>query len=132
MSASVTTCRHRLPGRAVELPPSPSVACRAGRDVTPHGGRGRVQRWHGKCSLKETKFLSPEEIARAAQLEHRSWYMCFVAEPMTLSSFVSVEKMGASSMTPWRVTEEHRPPDNIQRSRKEVYRQSSILRHPLN
>jgi hypothetical protein len=52
--------------------------------------------------------------------------------PQDIGGEDNVEKMGASSMTPWRVTEEHRPPDNIQRSRKEVYRQSSILRHPLN
>lgn len=38
----------------------------------------------------------------------------------------------ATSITPWRVTEEHRPLGNIMRSRKEVYRQSSILRHRLN
>jgi hypothetical protein len=92
-------------------------------------------------------FLSPEEIARAAQMEHRPWYTCFVAEPVTLSLFVTiaklwlppqdiggednVEKMDASSMKPWRVTEEHRPPDNIQRSRKEVSRQSSILTPPV-
>ena len=35
-------------------------------------------------------------------------------------------------MTPWRVTEAHRPLGNIMRARKEVYRQSSILRHRLN
>jgi len=53
MPAFVTTCRHRLPGRSVEPPPSQPVACRAGRDVTPHGGRtsGRVQRWHEKCLM---------------------------------------------------------------------------------
>jgi hypothetical protein len=38
----------------------------------------------------------------------------------------------ATSITPWRVTEEHRPLGNIMRARKEVYRQSSILRHQLN
>jgi hypothetical protein len=38
----------------------------------------------------------------------------------------------ATSITPWRVTEEHRPLGNIMRARKEVYRQSSILRHRLN
>lgn len=42
------------------------------------------------------------------------------------------EAMDATSMTPWRVTEEHRPLGNLQRARKEVYRQSSILRHELN
>ncbi len=38
----------------------------------------------------------------------------------------------ATSLTPWRCTEDHRPLGNIMRSRKEVYRQSSILRHRLN
>jgi hypothetical protein len=39
------------------------------------------------------EFLSPEEIARAAQMEHRPWYTCFVAEPVTLSPFVTVAKL---------------------------------------
>src|SRR4029450_6542098 len=42
------------------------------------------------------------------------------------------EKMDKTSMTAWRVTEQHRPLGNIMRSRKEVYRQSSILRHQEN
>jgi hypothetical protein len=44
----------------------------------------------------------------------------------------NLERMDATSMTPWRVTEEHRPLGNIMRSRKEVYRLSSTLRHQLN
>jgi hypothetical protein len=40
--------------------------------------------------------------------------------------------MDATSMSPWRVTEEHRPLGNIMRSRKEVYRVSSTLRHQIN
>lgn len=44
----------------------------------------------------------------------------------------NLEKMDALSYTPWRVTAEHRPLGNIMRARKEVYRQSSILRHKLN
>jgi len=42
------------------------------------------------------------------------------------------EKMDKTSMSAWRVTEEHRPLGSIMRSRKEVYRQSSILRHQTN
>src|SRR5262249_1569469 len=42
------------------------------------------------------------------------------------------EKMDATSMSPWRVTAEHRPLGNIMRARKEVYRRSSKLRHELN
>jgi hypothetical protein len=42
------------------------------------------------------------------------------------------ERMDVTSMAAWRVTEEHRPLGNIMRSRKEAYRQSSILRHQMN
>jgi hypothetical protein len=42
------------------------------------------------------------------------------------------ERMDKTSMSPWRVTEEHRPLGGIMRSRLEVYRQSSILRHQVN
>ena len=42
------------------------------------------------------------------------------------------EKMDKTSMAAWRVTEEHRPLGSIMRSRKEAYRQSSILRHQAN
>jgi hypothetical protein len=42
------------------------------------------------------------------------------------------EKMDKTSMSAWRVTEQHRPLGNIMRSRKEVYRQSSMLRHEAN
>jgi predicted DNA-binding ribbon-helix-helix protein len=68
--------------------------------------------------------------------------------PEALSPFVTVAKlrlpqqdisgddnldlMDATSMSPWRVTEEHRPLGNIMRSRKEVYRVSSTLRHQIN
>jgi hypothetical protein len=40
--------------------------------------------------------------------------------------------MDALSFTPWRVTAEHEPLGNIMRTRKEVYRHSSIQRHKLN
>jgi hypothetical protein len=68
--------------------------------------------------------------------------------PEALSPFVTVAKLrlpqqdiggdenlalqDATSITPWRCTEDHRPLGNIMRARKEVYRQSSILRHRLN
>lgn len=44
----------------------------------------------------------------------------------------NLEQMDAISLTPWRCREEHRPLGNMQRTRKEVYRQSSLLRHELN
>jgi hypothetical protein len=39
---------------------------------------------------------------------------------------------GCHADYPWRCPEEHRPLGNLMRMRKEVYRQSSILRHALN
>jgi hypothetical protein len=44
----------------------------------------------------------------------------------------NLDRMDATSMSAWRVTEAHRPLGNIMRSRKEVYRTSSILRHQIN
>src|SRR4029079_16034851 len=68
--------------------------------------------------------------------------------PESLSPFVTVaklrlpqqdiggednfERMDKTSIAPWRVTEQHRPLGSIMRSRKEVYRQSSIVRHQEN
>ena len=44
----------------------------------------------------------------------------------------NLERMDATSMSPRRATEEHRPLGSIMRARKEVYRMSSILRRQLN
>jgi hypothetical protein len=44
----------------------------------------------------------------------------------------NVEKMDTLSFTPWRVTAEHAPLGSIMRSRREVYRRSSLLRHAVN
>ncbi|MCM2393261.1 catalase family protein [Streptomyces albipurpureus] len=44
----------------------------------------------------------------------------------------NLEIADATSITPWRVREEHRPLGEIQRVREEVYRQSSIERHRIN
>jgi hypothetical protein len=44
----------------------------------------------------------------------------------------NLEIMDALSFTAWRCTEAHRPLGNIQRTRKEVYRQSSLVRHEVN
>jgi hypothetical protein len=44
----------------------------------------------------------------------------------------NLEIMDAMSFTPWRCTAAHRPLGEIQRARKEVYRQSSLVRHQVN
>jgi hypothetical protein len=52
--------------------------------------------------------------------------------PQDVSGEDNLRKLDTLSLTPWRVTAEHRPLGNIMRVRKEVYRNASILRHKLN
>jgi hypothetical protein len=98
--------------------------------------------------LRERAFEFDIQVQLCVDLEHMPVEDLTVAWSETLSPFVTVaklrlplqdiegddnfEKMDATSMTPWRCTEDHRPLGNIQRARKEVYRQSSLLRHQLN
>jgi hypothetical protein len=49
-----------------------------------------------------------------------------------MSGEENLELQDATSIAAWRVTEEHRPLGSLMRTRKEAYRQSSILRHMLN
>jgi hypothetical protein len=88
------------------------------------------------------------QVQLCTDLTHMPVENVTVRWPETLSPFVTVAKlslpqqdiggednfqrMDMTSMSPWRVTEEHRPLGNIMRSRKEAYRQSSILRHNAN
>ena len=100
------------------------------------------------AELRERPFEFNIQVQLCMDLEHMPVEDLTVAWSETLSPFVTVaklrlpvqdiggddnlEKMDMTSMTQWRCTEEHRPVGNIQRSRKEVYRQASILRHQLN
>ena len=100
------------------------------------------------AELQERPYEFDIQVQLCVDLEHMPVEDVTVVWPETLSPFVTVAKlrlpqqdiggednfarMDATSMTPWRVTEEHRPLGNIMRSRKEVYRQVSILRHELN
>jgi hypothetical protein len=88
------------------------------------------------------------QVQLCADLEKMPIEDVTVEWPEQLSPFVTVarmrlpqqdisgqenqEQMDAISITPWRCTEEHRPLGNIMRARKEVYRQSSLLRHQIN
>ena len=88
------------------------------------------------------------QVQLCADLQNMPVEDVTVEWPEALSPFVTVAKVrvpqqdiggddnlemqDATSITPWRVTQEHRPLGNIMRARKEVYRQSSILRHKLN
>jgi hypothetical protein len=100
------------------------------------------------AELKEHPYEFDLQVQLCVDLEKMPVEDVTVEWPEALSPFVTVakvrlpqqdisgddiqEQMDATSITPWRVTEEHRPLGNIMRARKEVYRQASILRHELN
>jgi hypothetical protein len=100
------------------------------------------------AELKERPYEFDIQVQLCVDLEKMPIEDVTVEWPEALSPFVTVakvrlpqqdisgddnqEQMDATSITPWRVTEEHRPLGNIMRARKEVYRQSSLLRHELN
>lgn len=88
------------------------------------------------------------QVQLCADLENNPVDNTAVAWPESIAPFVTVarldipaqdisspsnlEKADATSITPWRTREEHRPLGEINQLRREVYRRSSILRHGLN
>src|SRR5262245_49207610 len=100
------------------------------------------------AELRERPYEFEIQVQLCTDLARMPVEKTTVLWPESLSPFVTVarlrlprqdiggednfERMDATSMTPWRVTEEHRPLGSIMRSRKEVYRQSSLLRHDVN
>ena len=100
------------------------------------------------AELQERPFEFDLQVQLCVDLERMPVEDVTVEWPEALSQFVTVAKMrlpqqdisgediqkqmDATSITPWRVTEEHRPLGNTMRMRKEVYWQSSLLRHELN
>ena len=100
------------------------------------------------AELRKQPYEFDVQVQLCADLARMPVEKTTVVWPESLSPFVTVaklrlpqqdiggednfEKMDKTSMTAWRVTEQHRPLGNIMRSRKEVYRQSSILRHQAN
>ncbi|HEV7684242.1 MAG TPA: catalase family protein [Pyrinomonadaceae bacterium] len=100
------------------------------------------------AELRERPYEFDVQVQLSTDLARMPVEKTTVRWPESLSPYVTVaklrlpqqdiggednfEKMDKTSMSPWRVTEEHRPLGSIMRSRKEVYRQSSILRHQTN
>lgn len=100
------------------------------------------------AELRERPYAFDLQIQLCADLDRMPVEDLTVEWPTELSPFVTVARlnlprqdiggdqnlvrMDALSFTPWRCTAAHRPLGNIQLARKEVYRQSSILRHRLN
>jgi hypothetical protein len=100
------------------------------------------------AELRERPYEFDVQVQLSTDLVRMPVEKTTVVWPESLSPFVTVaklrlpqqdisgednfEKMDKTSMSPWRVTEDHRPLGSIMRSRKEVYRQSSLLRHQTN
>jgi hypothetical protein len=100
------------------------------------------------AELRERPYEFDVQVQLCVDLDRMPVEDVTVEWPEQLSPFVTVAKlrlprqdiggddnleaMDAVSLTPWRCTATHRPLGNIMRARKEVYRQSSILRHRLN
>src|SRR5262249_35556205 len=100
------------------------------------------------AELRERPYEFDIQVQLSTDLARMPVEKTTVVWPESLSPYVTVaklrppqqdiggadnfERMDKTSMSPWRVTEAHRPLGNIMRSRKEVYRQSSILRHQEN
>ena len=100
------------------------------------------------AELRERPFEFDVQVQLCTDLARMPVEKTTVLWPESLSPYVAVaklrlpkqdiggednfEKMDKTSMTPWRVTDQHRPLGSIMRSRKEVYRQSSTLRHETN
>ncbi len=100
------------------------------------------------AELRERPYEFDIQVQLSTDLDRMPVERTTVRWPESLSPYVTVaklrlpqqdigaednfERMDKTSMSPWRVTEEHRPLGSIMRSRKEVYRQSSILRHDTN
>jgi hypothetical protein len=100
------------------------------------------------AELRERPYEFDVQVQLCTDLDQMPVEDTTVRWPEALSPFVTVAKlrlpqqdiggednlarMDATSMSPWRVTEEHRPLGNIMRVRKQVYRQSSTMRHQVN
>ncbi|MEU7908916.1 catalase family protein [Actinoplanes sp. NPDC049118] len=100
------------------------------------------------AELRDRPYTFDIQVQLCADLQRMPVEDLTVEWPEKLSPFVTVaklrlpqqdisgddnlRKMDALSFTPWRVTAAHAPLGELMRARKEVYRQSSILRHELN
>ncbi|MGH9969166.1 MAG: catalase family protein [Pyrinomonadaceae bacterium] len=100
------------------------------------------------AELRERPYEFDVQVQLSMDLDQMPVEKTTVRWPESFSPFVTVaklripqqdiggednfERMDKTSMSAWRVTEEHRPLGSIMRSRKEVYKQSSILRHQTN
>ncbi|MBV9622528.1 MAG: catalase family protein [Acidobacteria bacterium] len=132
----------------IRVAPVQSFADRVTRRALDPNSSEQVFRPALVAELRERPYEFDVQVQLCADLAQMPVEKTTVVWPESLSPFVTVaklrlpqqdisgednfEKMDKTSMSAWRVTEEHRPLGSIMRSRKEVYRQSSILRHREN
>jgi hypothetical protein len=132
----------------VRFTPTPDSAARVERRMLDPASGPDMFRNGLVAELRERPYGFDIQVQLCVDLERTPVEDLTVLWPEALSPFVTVarlrlpqqdigggdnfEVMDRTSMTPWRVTEAHRPLGNIQRARKEVYRTASILRHQLN
>jgi len=132
----------------VRFAPVQSFADKVVRRVLDPTSAEQVYRPALVAELLDRPYEFDIQVQLCTDLERMPVEKTTVVWPESLSPYVTVaklrlpqqdiggadnfERMDKTSMTAWRVTEEHRPLGNIMRSRKEVYRQSSILRHQAN
>src|SRR6185369_15011567 len=132
----------------VRVAPVQSFADRVMQREIDFDSAGQVFRPALVGELRERPYEFDIQVQLSTDLVRMPVEKTTVVWPESLSPYVTVaklrlpqqdiggednfERMDKTSMSPWRVTEEHRPLGNIMRSRKEVYRTSSILRHETN
>jgi len=132
----------------VRVAPVQSFADRVVQRELDFDSAGQVFRPALVAELRERPYEFDIQVQLSTDLVRMPVEKTTVVWPESLSPYVTVaklrlpqqdiggednfERMDKTSMAAWRVTEEHRPLGNIMRSRKEVYRQSSLLRHEAN
>ena len=132
----------------VRFTPTPDSAAHVERRMLDPASGPDIFRNGLVAELRERPYEFDIQVQLCVDLERMPVEDLTVLWPEELSPFVTVaklrlpqqdiggddnfERMDVASMTPWRVTEAHRPLGNMQRARKEVYRTASILRHQLN
>jgi hypothetical protein len=145
---SMGALRHGDYIAKVRVSPAQAFADRVVRRALDLDSAEQVFRPALVAELRERPYEFDIQVQLCTDLALMPVELVTVRWPETLSPFVTVaklrlpqqdiggednlERMDVASISPWRVTEEHRPLGNIMRSRKEAYRQSSILRHEAN
>ena len=132
----------------VRVAPVQSFADRVVQREIDFDSAGQVFRPALVAELRERPYEFDIQVQLSTDLVRMPVEQTTVVWPESLSPYVTVaklrlpqqdiggednfERMDKTSMSPWRVTEEHRPLGSIMRSRLEVYRESSKLRHEAN